>query len=229
MKKIVSFSLWGNKNKYTLGMIENVKLAKEIYPDWIIKIHYNNSVPKQIIEWLKNNDNVELVKHENNFNNFSNCFWRIEEIFSDNIVIVRDADSRLNIREKAAVDEWLASDKDFHIMRDHPSHTCPILAGCFGSRNKSYEYIVFANGNKNYNGCPCNFLDAKEQFYKHIENISPNEDTYMVDQRYLYKFVYPFVILKTMVHASHNKYEPFAKDFPQTNYKGFVGEVVMNN
>jgi hypothetical protein len=225
MKHIISFSLWGDNSKYTLGMVENVKLAKEIYPGWTVRIHYNDSVPSPIIKWLLDRGNVDLVRHEGKLHSFKNCFWRIEDIFSNDTVIVRDADSRLNIREKLAVEEWLSSDKDFHIMRDHPEHKCPVLAGMFGCRNNAYKYIVFANGNKNYNGCPCNFLDAKEQFDKHVNNLPPNEDAYMVDQRYLYRFVYPFVILNSMVHASYNKYEPFAKNFPECDYMGFVGEV----
>ncbi len=42
--------------------------------------------------------------------------------------IVRDADSRLNVREKAAVDAWIASGRPFHVMRDHaasPPHADP--------------------------------------------------------------------------------------------------------
>jgi hypothetical protein len=34
----------------------------------------------------------------------------------------RDSDSPLISREKEAVTEWLASNKSFHIMRDHPVH-----------------------------------------------------------------------------------------------------------
>lgn len=44
--------------------------------------------------------------------------------------ISRDTDSRLGLRESAAVDEWVKSGKMLHTMRDHPvGHTAPILAG----------------------------------------------------------------------------------------------------
>ena len=32
MKKIISFSLWGNSPKYNLGCLYNINLAKDIYP-----------------------------------------------------------------------------------------------------------------------------------------------------------------------------------------------------
>lgn len=34
----------------------------------------------------------------------------------------RDSDSAITSREEEAVGEWLASNKSFHIMRDHPAH-----------------------------------------------------------------------------------------------------------
>lgn len=50
------------------------------------------------------------------------------------LVISRDLDSPLTHRERAAVDEWLVSDKIMHIMRDHPLHYDFILAGMWGFR-----------------------------------------------------------------------------------------------
>jgi hypothetical protein len=45
------------------------------------------------------------------------------------VLMSRDSDSRIIPREEAAVREWLASDRIFHIMRDHPYHCIPILGG----------------------------------------------------------------------------------------------------
>ena len=41
--------------------------------------------------------------------------------------IIRDVDSRLNIRERFAVEEWINSDKQFHLMRDHPQQAAVIM------------------------------------------------------------------------------------------------------
>jgi len=46
--------------------------------------------------------------------------------------LVRDCDSVINAREARAVDEWIASGKPFHIMRDWWTHTDPVLAGMWG-------------------------------------------------------------------------------------------------
>jgi hypothetical protein len=47
--------------------------------------------------------------------------------------VSRDLDSRLNVREVAAVREWLEAARPFHFMRDHPHHTPTILGGAWGT------------------------------------------------------------------------------------------------
>jgi hypothetical protein len=46
----------------------------------------------------------------------------------------RDTDSRLGARERVAVDAWLASGRDFHIMRDHVLNAELVLGGMWGGR-----------------------------------------------------------------------------------------------
>lgn len=46
--------------------------------------------------------------------------------------IVRDSDSRLNPRERFAVEEWIQSGKAVHTIRDHPNHERPLNGGLWG-------------------------------------------------------------------------------------------------
>lgn len=46
--------------------------------------------------------------------------------------IIRDCDCIINCQERIAVDEWIQSDKHFHIMRDYASHTERMHAGMWG-------------------------------------------------------------------------------------------------
>lgn len=136
-KKVISYSLWGDDPKYTVGAIENAKLAKEIYPDWECYFFIEYNVPREIIDELKSYDNV-TVNMKNEEADWRGMFWRFETSYNPDIYIsvFRDTDSRLSLREKSAVDEWLISDKSFHIMRDHPYHRFPILGGMWGYKNK---------------------------------------------------------------------------------------------
>ena len=131
--KLITFSLWGQNPKYLVGAIRNAELAKQIYPDWICRFYVGQSVPSQIIFQLERFENVQIVQRPE-FGDWRGMFWRFLPASEDDVevMISRDTDSRLSYREKAAVDEWLASKKALHIMRDHPYHRYPILGGMWG-------------------------------------------------------------------------------------------------
>jgi len=159
MKKIVSFCLFGNNPLYCVGMIENLKLMNEIYPEWIARVYYSNDVPHQYIDNAKKY-NCELVLKERN-SGYDGTLWRFLPLLDNDVElwISRDCDSRINYREKAAVDEWINSDKCLHIMRDSIHHNDVIQAGMFGIKNNlikkytiDFKKILFANydfNNKN--------------------------------------------------------------------------------
>ena len=136
LKKVISFSLWGSDPKYTLGAIANADLAREVYPGWVCRFYVANDVPAETIAQLGHRDNVEIVAAKCD-GDWRGLFWRFRCAGdrSVDVMISRDADSRLGYREKAAVEEWLASDRDFHIMRDHARHGAHILGGMWGARN----------------------------------------------------------------------------------------------
>jgi hypothetical protein len=135
--KYISYSLWGDKPIYNIGIIRNVQQAKTIYPEWRVVVYYDDTVPKNVIIELK-----ELgVLLFDMTNKSYGMFWRFfaADIPDCEYAIFRDADSRLSIREKLAVDEWINSGKSIHVMRDHPAHKIPfgnntlgILGGMWG-------------------------------------------------------------------------------------------------
>ena len=74
--------------------------------------------------------------------------WRFFPILDQDVdvLLVRDLDSHISMREVSAVKEFLNSTKDFHIMRDHPFHIQPIMGGLWGIRqtmNRTKNEAVF--------------------------------------------------------------------------------------
>jgi hypothetical protein len=131
MKQVVSVSLWGNDLRYVKGAIKNAHLAAEHYPDWEFRIYAEPSLH----EYLKGIPAVVLPPTEG-WNN--GRFWRFSPAFESDVkvMISRDCDSRISRREASCVSEWLASDKKFHVIRDHVRHyDFPILAGMWGVRD----------------------------------------------------------------------------------------------
>ena len=132
-KKIISFSLYGDKPLYYLGAELNIKEAKEIYPDYICRFYCAKDVPN--LEVLKSLDCEVIVPDLDS----PPVFWRILACDDPDVDIClqRDCDSIVNSREKAAVDEWLSSGKSLHLMHDSKiGHFHKVMAGMWGVVNK---------------------------------------------------------------------------------------------
>lgn len=132
---IISFSLYNDIPMYSIGMIKNIKLAREIYPGWKVWIYYDHTVSSKTLEKLAIADKLIYADSETH-----KMAWRF---FPKNVdrFISRDADSRLSMREKLAVDEWIASGKRLHVMRDHPHHTRSMMGGMFGFIPNDYDML----------------------------------------------------------------------------------------
>ena len=201
--KLITFSLWGSDPKYLKGALKNAELAKSIYPEWKCRFYIAQSVPFSVIYELEEYDNVEVIKKQE-WGDWSSMFWRFEPASDPDVevMISRDADSRLNHREKAAVDEWIASSKGLHIMRDHPWHKYYILGGMWGVKA----------------GALPNMKRLLEEWQ--------TKNEYGNDYLFFSKIISPIIRNNTMVHD-----EFFAKiPFP-TKRQGdeYVGQVFNEN
>ena len=215
MKRVIAFSLWGSDPKYTVGAIKNADLARDIYPEWICRFYVGKSTPDDIIDSLVQKKNTEVFIM-NEGGDWTGMFWRFYPAsdFDVMIMISRDTDSRLNRREKAAVDEWLESDKGFHIMRDHPFHAFPVLGGMWGAKR----------------GC----LPRMKQLIEEWDQ----QDAYGTDYDFFANAVVPLLQNNVMVHD-----EFFREEHPLVAFQGchpadfpiqrkgleFVGEVYDHN
>ena len=134
--RVISFSLWGDDPKYTVGALRNADLGALLYPGWQCRFYCASSVPEPIIAQLRGLPHVRVVAMAEP-GDWRGLFWRFYPASDPDVAVMlsRDTDSRLTARERAAVDEWLASDRDFHVMRDHPEHGVSILGGMWGVRN----------------------------------------------------------------------------------------------
>lgn len=140
MEKIISFSIWGKDPKYCVGAILNAQLAKKYFPEWTCYFYYNNTVPNIYIQALQEFDNTKVIKITDNS---YGAFWRLFPMKENTIVLSRDTDSRLSLREKQIIDDWLHTDKNVCIMRDHIRHyDFFILTGMLAVRN-GLKNIIF--------------------------------------------------------------------------------------
>lgn len=201
--RYVSFSLWGDKPIYNIGAIRNSELMSSIYPDWKMILYYNDTVPINTLKDLEKND-VILVNMTSS--EIFGAFWRFfaVDIPDCEYAIFRDTDSRISMREKMAVDEWINSGKSLHVMRDHPYHRIPagnnslgILSGMWGLKQ--------------------NVLPLSEMIYKFSKSRIPE---YGNDQTFL-KMVYNALLNDKITHDEFFDKNPFP--IKRDNYR-FIGE-----
>ena len=219
MKKIISFSIYGFDPKYAHAAIKSAKLQPEIYPDWTCRFYVNPEVPEDVLKELEDLGSEVIRKPK--VQGHLGMFWRFEPLKDETIerFIVRDTDSRLNVREAAAVQEWIESGKEFHIMRDHDQHAALICGGMWGA---TQEFIQ----------------KEKDLFDKeveaHIKSI-PFERIYgargpyfNTDQPWLWKYIWPKIINTHIAHVldlPKLKMTGREKLFPIENPDGsFVGQ-----
>lgn len=140
-KILFSFSLYGNQDKYTKGMIANCQLIKERFPSARIIIFLANDVPAHYGEQLSTFSNV-TIKHVERKRGLQNSYDRFEVMDEPDIDIVffRDADSRVNERDACCIEDFINDSRALHIIRDHAWQTNLISAGMFGLRKSLFPY-----------------------------------------------------------------------------------------
>lgn len=214
MSKIISFSLWSDNPKYNVGAIRNAELAQKIYNGWTCRFYVANTPVNfpPAVETLQTMSNVEIVRLDNYRADWGLMLARLNPAADPDVeyMISRDCDSRLSLREKAAVDEWIASDKLFHTMHDHPHHSVPILGGMFGIKCQNIPAIEFP-------------YEAHKWFINHQER-------WQVDQDFLTQEIWPIVKDDCMNHDQFFQHIWGGIPFP-TLRQGleFVGQVFDEN
>ena len=185
---IISFSLWGADDKYNMGMIENAKLAKEHFPKWQVWVYWGNGVPSGVLQELERQGCVLLYMGSSK--GASGMFWRFAAAGYEGLtaVLFRDADSRLSLREKLLVQEWLQSGKSAHSLHDHPHHVCKshsLFGGMWGVLGSVLP----------------NMAAQIEQY--------PSKQQYIDDMRFLTAQVWPKVKDSVLTHSS----VPLAREY----------------
>ena len=237
MKKVISMSLWVQKNRmnpgtpqqcgemYSNGAIRNMEIQRDqgIFKGWTFRIFVDDSVPLHVQSKLKSMG-AELINMTNVYikdsydKRYPGMYWRFMPMIDPNVdvFIVRDVDSRINSRDESAVNAWLESDKIMHVMRDHPHHHYKILGGMWG--HKSYmQRLPLESMIKG-------FLSQRNYEFKRMDDMKFLDEIYDYYNKYRGKN-------HILEHDQFFKY-PHSKPFPTNeyesekgNYYHYVGEI----
>jgi len=143
-RRVISYSLYnGHLPRYADGARENLGLWRTYFPGWEMWVYHDETTPNELLAELKA-AGVKLINMTASA--LTNAMtWRFT-VASDPSVdryVIRDIDARLNQRDKDAIDEWCASGKKFHIIRDHPAHSIfKIPGGLWGGTKEAVPNMV---------------------------------------------------------------------------------------
>ena len=218
--KIISFGLWGSNPMYLNGAIENVKLINSLLPDWDCRFYIDENISEDIKKFPQlKNCQIVIIPECNKYGlmkRFLPLFDSETERF-----LIRDTDSRITPREVHHIKKWEESNLDFFTIRDHISHTFPVMGGLWGGKP---------------NKLPESFKEEFEKFISNIENYKAFHDYfayYNCDQFFLRDTLWPlikenhlgFVRFPELI-LSNNEY---VIDYPLNNPYHFIGQKYNQN
>lgn len=140
--KVISFSLFGPDRDYFVGALANVRAYRQLLPDYTSVIYVGDSISQPAIDHLEDLGAIVFTMPGLR-EDWNATQWRFKALQMDaERVLFRDLDSRPGQREVAAVRAWEASGKGIHVMRDHPAHMAPLLAGMWGCTREVAEILA---------------------------------------------------------------------------------------
>ena len=154
-KKVISLSLFSPPSQedeadypwFLDGALRNAEDARMYYPEWIVRIYVIGLGDKDE-QRLLDVHNIEVVRCREDAIWGSSASRKMMSRFlaaddpSVQFSIYRDTDSRLNVRELLAVNDWISSGHHFHAMRDHGQHSVPMLGGMFGIKRGGLRFPI---------------------------------------------------------------------------------------
>ena len=247
---VVAFSLYGADERYTGGALANAralhaskgtgvssrgKSRSSVLSEWRMRVYHDESVPLPVLQALEYLGVECLLVPPQDRGPLGGQLanprtWRFLVASDPSVArfLIRDVDSRISLREAAAVHAWakhkLSSSFPFHVMRDHPSHTiyaragAPIQAGMWGGTRDAVPEMA-------------SLLRA-----------AGNSTHYVADQAFLKNYVWPLAVVRGVLqHDSFGCLDatfrtsiapqpfPWSAKTKDAFDKGFVGAVVLGD
>jgi hypothetical protein len=212
MAKIFSFCLYGTDPKYYTGMAANVALITEHFPDYEIWVYASrtNTLQSGIDPWVCMPSVRMRWSDMTNGALMYERYMPLEDPTVD-ICFVRDADSRVDARDRWCISEFLKSSYSFHTIRDHYYHKSRLTGGLTGWRKGAIDALAQKSGDADIAACiPMTFV-------------------YGDDEKFLTAWLYPKIKEHLMIHTNINAFlgeNSYRITTPQSGPTDFCGQVI---
>jgi len=207
--KVFSFCIYGTNKKYCQGLIENIKIIQNNYPDFEVWIYGGFDVPVEYVNKYHQFTNVRYI--ELPYNDLTLMYYRFMPIDNSNVELcfIRDADSRIGERDQWCINQFINNDMKFHIIRDHNQHKLRIMGGMWGIKQGILNESI------------------QEMFYIWKDKTNHKLTDYRSDQYFLQDCIYNLIKNDVLIHSDYNFYsdENISKIECDNTSNNFVGNV----
>lgn len=190
---------------YLNGAIMNIENNAILMPEWTSIVYVSESIYTKYENTFKKL-NCKIVKVKSEENQIS-TIWRFfaTDLTDSELILFRDCDSLITEREVVLIKHWVNSNHALHIIRDHPLHVSPIMAGLCGVRKKRIQNLL-------------------ESFLK-----TKFIDQYGIDQWFIHKELYQKHHGDWLIHDAFYSREG-ATHFPTTrpNEEDYIGMRIVS-
>lgn len=200
MVNVFSFCLYGPENpRYYPGMLENIFLIGTHFPSWKVYVYVGSDVSEEFVHRMEVCSNVVIRRTGmTGAKNMIERFYAIDEPDVD-IMLVRDADSRIHWRDRWCIREFLKTNLAGHTIRDNGEHTAKIMGGLWGIRKSAG-------------------ICMKQEYTSYHEDPTLGW-RHAHDQNFLGDVIYPKIVDRLLVHYSNGRVrsgENYAVEIPFT-------------
>lgn len=205
---IVAFSLYGRGERYFRGALLNVQSYGRYFPEYTCRFYVASDIPRRLVDELHCAGAEVVVIASTGVDHYYK-FWRFhaaQDPAIDNYLI-RDIDSTASQRERDLYEEFISSQRDFWIVRDHYSHNSRIMAGLWGGRRR---------------------LRMEQWIRRGLWRYS---NDWSRDQRFLSRVVYPRIVERALVHDVVRRFpdEKPVLTRVDTESWSFMGEIATSH
>lgn len=155
--KVNSFSLFGDRAKWSTNLPINIRQHFTLYSDssWVFWVHTDYELNDQgycpVLKKLAQEGLVKVTVVPDNgllYQRRLRCtmmLWRLLPIWeSTEFVFCRDLDSILTPRQLQCVRSFISSGRAVHGITDNPSHVIPLMGGMCGFNTRKFLGIMNA-------------------------------------------------------------------------------------
>lgn len=188
--EVWSYVVFGdNYERYYLPLVHNISLAKQVGAKIIISIQYKDYyMIKDKSEWFQKHVMIIICSSPN-----SKKYPKLERVLNvqdvtSEYIFFKDSDSIVTKQELTIHKEWKEKSTQYPylIIRNHPEHVAPIMAGMFAVQLKKLP-----------------LLQSLINLSLTNQNMLIKLSSYAYDQQILARYVYPEIVSYSAVYTSH--------------------------